>query len=989
MPRRSILSAAERASLLALPDTEDELIRHYTFSEVDLSLIGQRRGDANRLGVAVQLCLLRFPGQGLLSDAAVPAPLVQWIAQQLRTDPGCWPQYAEREETRREHLLELRAYLSLEPFGLAHYRQAVRTATELALQTDKGIVLAASVLDALRHRHIILPALDVIERVCAEAITCANRRIYEALSEPLSDVHRRRLDDLLKRRGNGKMTWLAWLRQSPAKPNSRHMLEHIERLNAWQALDLPTGIERLVHQNRLLKIAREGGQMTPADLAKFEPQRRYATLVALAIEGMATVTDEIIDLHDRILGKLFNAAKNKHQQQFQASGKAINAKVRLYGRIGQALIDAKQSGREPFAAIEAVMSWDAFAQSVTEAQKLAQPDDFDFLHRIGESYATLRRYAPQFLAVLKLRAAPAAKGVLDAIEVLRGMNADNARKVPMDAPTGFIKPRWHKLVMTDAGIDRRYYELCALSELKNSLRSGDIWVQGSCQFKDFEDYLVPPEKFASLKQSSELPLAVATDCDQYLHDRLTLLEAQLATVNRLAAANELPDAIITTASGLKVTPLDAAAPDNAQALIDQTAMILPHVKITELLLEVDEWTGFTRHFTHLKSGDLAKDKNLLLTAVLADAINLGLSKMAESCPGTTYAKLAWLQAWHTRDETYGAALAELVNTQLRHPFAGHWGDGSTSSSDGQNFRTGSKAESTGHINPKYGSSPGRTFYTHISDQYAPFHTKVVNVGVRDSTYVLDGLLYHESDLRIEEHYTDTAGFTDHVFALMHLLGFRFAPRIRDLGDTKLYIPKGDATYDALKPMIGGTLNIKAIRAHWDDILRLSTSIKQGTVTASLMLRKLGSYPRQNGLAVALRELGRIERTLFILDWLQSVELRRRVHAGLNKGEARNALARAVFFNRLGEIRDRSFEQQRYRASGLNLVTAAVVLWNTVYLERAANALRGNGHAVDDALLQYLSPLGWEHINLTGDYLWRSSAKIGAGKFKPLRPLQPA
>ena len=985
MPRRSILSAAERASLLLPPDTEDELIRHYAFGETDLSLIRQRRGDANRLGVAAQLCLLRLPGQGLLPDASMPMSLLQWIGRQLRIDPSCWPQYAEREETRREHLLELRAYLGVEPFGLAHYRQAVHATTELALQTDKGIVLAVSVLDTLRHRHIIIPALDVIERVCAEAITRANRRIYEALSESLADTHRRRLDDLLKRRDNGKTTWLAWLRQSPVKPNSRHMLEHIERLKAWQALDLPTGIERLVHQNRLLKIAREGGQMTPADLAKFEPQRRYATLVALAIEGMATVTDEIIDLHDRILGKLFNAAKNKHQQQFQASGKAINAKVRLYGRIGQALIDAKQLGGDPFAAIEAVMSWDAFAESVTEAQKLAQPDDFDFLHRIGESYATLRRYAPEFLDVLKLRAAPAAKDVLDAIEVLRGMNTDNARKVPADAPTGFIKPRWQKLVMTDAGIDRRYYELCALSELKNSLRSGDIWVQGSRQFKDFEDYLVPPEKFASLKQSSELPLAVATDCDQYLHDRLTLLEAQLATVNRLAAANELPDAIITTASGLKVTPLDAAVPDNAQALIDQTAMILPHVKITELLLEVDEWTGFTRHFTHLKSGDLAKDKNLLLTAILADAINLGLSKMAESCPGTTYAKLAWLQAWHTRDETYGAALAELVNTQLRHPFAGHWGDGSTSSSDGQNFRTGSKAESTGHINPKYGSSPGRTFYTHISDQYAPFHTKVVNVGVRDSTYVLDGLLYHESDLRIEEHYTDTAGFTDHVFALMHLLGFRFAPRIRDLGDIKLYIPKGETVYDALKPMIGGTLNIKHVRAHWDEILRLATSIKQGTVTASLMLRKLGSYPRQNGLAVALRELGRIERTLFILDWLQSVELRRRVHAGLNKGEARNALARAVFFNRLGEIRDRSFEQQRYRASGLNLVTAAVVLWNTVYLERAAHALRGNGHAVDEALLQYLSPLGWEHINLTGDYLWRSSAKVDAGKFRPLRP----
>lgn len=185
------------------------------------------------------------------------------------------------------------------------------------------------------------------------------------------------------------------------------------------------------------------------------------------------------------------------------------------------------------------------------------------------------------------------------------------------------------------------------------------------------------------------------------------------------------------------------------------------------------------------------------------------------------------------------------------------------------------------------------------------------------------------------------------------------------------------------------LNIKHIRAHWDEILRLVTSIKQGTVTASLMLRKLSSYPRQNGLAVALRELGRIERTLFILDWLQSVELRRRVNAGLNKGEARNALARAVFFNRLGEIRDRSFEQQRYRASGLNLVTAAIVLWNTVYLERVTAALQGRGQEVDTALLRYLSPLGWEHINLTGDYVWRSSTKIGVGKFRPLRPLSGA
>ena len=985
MPRRSILSASERDTLLALPDSQDDLIRYYTFNESDLSLIRQRRGDANRLGFAVQLCLLRYPGYALANDSVLPDPVIEWVARQVQAAPDSWAKYGERDVTRREHAQELRTYLGLLPFGLSDFRALVRELTDLAQQTDKGLLLAGQALESLRQQRRILPTLTVIDRACSEAVARANRRVYRALIEPLSQSHRNKLDELLTIKIGSNSTWLTWLRQSPLKPNSRHMMEHIERLKIFQLVALPEGLDRHIHQNRLLKLAREGGQMTPQDLGKFENERRYATLVAVVLESTATVTDELVDLHDRILIKLFSSAKNKHQQQFQKQGKAINDKVRLYSKIGQALLEAKASGDDPFAAIEAVIPWDEFAQSVTDAELLARPETFDHLHLVSENFNTLRRYTPAFLEVLQLWAAPAAQRVLDAIQQLREMNADNLRKVPSDAPIAFIKPRWKPLVITPEGIDRRFYEICALSELKNALRSGDIWVKGSRQFRDFEDYLLPPAKFAALKKEQALPLAINPNSDQYLEERLQLLDEQLATVAKLAKDNELPDAILTE-SGLKITPLDAAVPDTAQALIDKTSQLLPRIKITELLMDVDEWTGFTRHFTHLKDGAQAKDRTLLLSAILGDAINIGLTKMAESSPGMTYAKLSWLQAWHIRDETYSAALAELVNSQFNHSFAANWGDGTTSSSDGQRFRAGGRGESTGHVNPKYGNEPGRLFYTHISDQYAPFSTRVVNVGVRDSTYVLDGLLYHESDLRIEEHYTDTAGFTDHVFALMHLLGFRFAPRIRDLGETKLYVPQSVQDYPTLRPMIGGTLNIKHVRAHWDEILRLAASIKQGTVTASLMLRKLGSYPRQNGLAMALRELGRIERTLFILDWLQSVELRRRVHAGLNKGEARNALARAVFFNRLGEIRDRSFEQQRYRASGLNLVTAAIVLWNTVYLERATQGLADAGKPVNTDLYQYLSPLGWEHVNLTGDYVWRQSRKLEEGKFRPLRQI---
>ena len=254
----------------------------------------------------------------------------------------------------------------------------------------------------------------------------------------------------------------------------------------------------------------------------------------------------------------------------------------------------------------------------------------------------------------------------------------------------------------------------------------------------------------------------------------------------------------------------------------------------------------------------------------------------------------------------------------------------------------------------------------------------------EAPYVLDGLLYHQSSLVINEHYTDTGGFSDHVFAMCRLLGFRFAPRIRDLKEKRLHVLPGMTVPLGLASLAAGAINLRVISDHWFELLRLALSIKTGTVTASVILRKLTAYPRQNGLALALRELGKLERTFFTLQWLQDLELRRRSHVGLNKGEQQNALRRAVFFNRLGEIRDRSYENQRHRASGLNLLVAAIILWNTTYLQRAVDHLRNQGHYPASGDLAHLSPLGWEHINLTGDYHWDTSPTLGPDEFRPLR-----
>ena len=239
---------------------------------------------------------------------------------------------------------------------------------------------------------------------------------------------------------------------------------------------------------------------------------------------------------------------------------------------------------------------------------------------------------------------------------------------------------------------------------------------------------------------------------------------------------------------------------------------------------------------------------------------------------------------------------------------------------------------------------------------------------------------------IREHYTDTAGATDHVFGLCHLLGFRFAPRLRDLADRRLYVLDRTADYGCLEPLIAGPVRTLLVEESWDELLRLAASVERGAVAPSVMLKKLAAYPRQNGLAKALRELGRIERTLFALDWLEEPALRRRSHGGLNKGESHHSLKRAVFFSRLGELRDRTFENQGYRASGLNPLAAAIVLWNAVYLARAVAALRARGDVVPDDLLAHVAPLGWEHVGLTGDYSW-ADALSGPDRFRPLRDPQ--
>ena len=263
-----------------------------------------------------------------------------------------------------------------------------------------------------------------------------------------------------------------------------------------------------------------------------------------------------------------------------------------------------------------------------------------------------------------------------------------------------------------------------------------------------------------------------------------------------------------------------------------------------------------------------------MAGLLADGLNLGLTRMADACTIASLGQLAWVADWHIRDETYALALRRLVDHQQREPLAAIFGGEFASSSDGQSFRAGGFGRDVGRLNAHYGDEPGSKFYTHLSDRFAPFFTKVIAATASEALHILDGLLYHQSDVTVRRHHTDGGGDSEHVFALLALLGFQFAPRIPDLKHRRLYSFAKPSAYPTLEPLIAGGINVGLIRAHWPEILRVAASIRTGTVTASLIMRQLAAYPRQNGVAAALRELGRLERTLFTLDWIEDPELRR-------------------------------------------------------------------------------------------------------------------
>ncbi|HYT43595.1 MAG TPA: transposase, partial [Methylomirabilota bacterium] len=365
------------------------------------------------------------------------------------------------------------------------------------------------------------------------------------------------------------------------------------------------------------------------------------------------------------------------------------------------------------------------------------------------------------------------------------------------------------------------------------------------------------------------------------------------------------------------------------------------------------------------------------------ACNFGLSQMAHIA-NLSYEKLAWFTTWYIREETLKLAFTTLVNYQYRQPLSAFWGDGSLASADGQRIPTAGKNRMATTLPRYFGFGRGVTLYTWTSDQYSQFGTKPVPTTTRDATYVLDEILGNESDLPISDFTVDTAGETELIFGMFGLLGLGFSPRLRDIGDQQLYRTDKTVRFRNIEPLLHGTINEKLILNNYDNLLRVAGSLQLGFVTASLYISKLQAHPQKNIITRALQEFGKLEKTVFILHYIQDPVFRRDINSQLNKGEQIHALRQFIHFANEGKMRKHLEEGQINETSCLNVFTNAVIVWNTRYMWEIIAQLKAEGHNISDEDIKHLSPARYEHINPYGKYSFKVAEGLNRKELRPLR-----
>ena len=990
-----------------------ELERFFFVDDADLERIAGHRGDHNRLGFAVQLGTVRFLGLFLPDPLDVPWCVIDFLAGQLQvSDASVVKHYSERIQTAHDHAREIRRAYGFRDFSGPVVEELVEFVYSRAWTHGEGpTALLGRAVGWLRKALVLLPKVTTLARLVAAARDRATGELHEQLALAAAEADPQlagQLRGLLSAVEGARGSKLEGLRAGPVRLSGPALSKALARVEQVRALGVGAVDTSGVPSARLRALARYGLEAKAQSLRRLAEPRRTATLVAAVDALSVAAVDDALDLFDalmasRILGPSKRAAAAARLETLPELERASN----VLARVGRELVNLLDGAGEQVdvAAVWARLEKVADREQITRyADRVGElvPDDSgmegSMRVQVARRYRTVAPFVGMLATALPLRATKAGQPVLDALAGL--VDLRGRRQIRReDVEEALVPAAWRAAVFGRDGteVDREAWVLCVLEQLRTYLRRRDVFAASSVRWGDPRAQLLDGEQWEQVRERALTGLGLESSAAAHLQRRVEALDTAwrgLAVGLETAGAD---GSVSLESSGkdgrtrLAVDRLDALEiPATLQELREQVAGMLPRVDLPELLLEVHSWTGFLDAYTHIGQSNARMDDlpRSVAAMLVAEACNVGLTPViAEGHPALTRDRLGHVDANYLRSETHAAANAVLIKAQGEIPVARVWGGGLLASVDGLRFvvpvRTINAAP-----NPKYfGRGRGLTWFNAVNDQVAGIGATVVPGTVRDSLYVLDTILNLDGGPRPEMITSDTASYSDMVFGIFALLGYRFSPRIANLSDQRLWraTPSGteDSDYGSVNDVARNRINLSRIAAHWDDMTRVAASLATGTVRAYDLLRMLSRDGSPSPLGAAITEYGRIDKTIHLLALIDPLDetYRRTTHTQQTVQESRHRLARSIFHGRRGQIYQRYREGQEDQLGALGLVLNAIVLWNTRYTDAAIDVLREAGNQVDDADIARLSPLGDQHINMLGRYAFTTATPTG------LRPLR--
>ncbi len=802
-------------------------------------------------------------------------------------------------------------------------------------------------------------------------------RLWRLLVHGVTPEQRQRLDDLLKLVEGSRQSWLDRLRKGPVRVSAPALVAALLRIETVRGLGIKLPGTH-VPPSRIAALARFASTAKVSAVARLPEVRRIATLVAFVHCLEASAQDDAIDVLDLLLRELFTKAEKEDRKVRQRSLKDLDRAASTLAEACRMLLDPALPDGELRERVYAAIGHDELAQALNEVRGLVRPPNDVFYTELEARKATVSRFLPALLRVIRFDANPAAQPLAQALQWLH-------EKPDHDPPTAIVGKAWQRHVVQDDGrINATAYSFCALDKLRSAIRRRDVFISPSWRYADPRAGLLAGAEWEASRPIVCRSLSLSAQPEATLSELTRELDE---TYRRVAARLPQNDAVrfenVGDKTELVLSPLEALEePPSLIALRNEIKARMPRVDLPEILLEVAGRTGCMEAFTHLTERTArAADLTTSLCAVLmAEACNTGPEPLVRpDTPALKRDRLMWVDQNYVRDDTLTACNAVLVAAQSRIALARTWGGGDVASADGMRFVVPVRTIHAGP-NPKYfNRGRGVTWYNLLSDQRTGLNAITVPGTLRDSLILLAVVLEQQTELQPTQIMTDTGAYSDLVFGLFRLSNYRFCPRLADVGGTRFWRVDPDADYGDLNALARQRVNLDRITPHWDDVLRLVGSLKLGLVPAMGIMRTLQVDERPTSLAQAIAEIGRIDKTIHTLNFIDDEARRRATLLQLNLGEGRHSLAREVFHGKRGELFQRYREGQEDQLSALGLVVNMIVLWNTLYMDAVLTQLRSEGYPVKPEDEARLSPFGHEHINMLGRYSFSVPEAVARGE----------